>query len=121
MSKYLPELLPDVMGHTRYHQCFVSRPYGDDAGQPYVNFREERILENVAGKQTEPAGECGVGITDDNEEEVFDILNPGTGEPTGKVMTYAELLAGIDSLYIHVAIARDEAAAGNAAQYHGRP
>ena len=109
MSNYTPEPITGTQV-LRYYQCFISRPYGDDAGQPYANFREESVVEDAKGKQTSPAGEVGVAITDDNEETEFDLINPGTTQPTGKTMTYAELLQGIDSLYYALAVARDEAA-----------
>lgn len=107
MSNYKPTDMPQSQEHLRYYQCFVTRPYGDDEGNPYCSFREERIVQNVNGKQTEPRGEVGTSISDANEETLFQELNPGTLEPTGNVMTYGKLLQWIDSLYIHLAEERD--------------
>ncbi|MBW1672117.1 MAG: hypothetical protein JRJ45_00475 [Deltaproteobacteria bacterium] len=110
MSNYTPTPLSDADEHLRYGHCTLVRPYGDDAGQPRIVFREEHIIEDAKGKQVEHQGELTSAISDDNEETEFDIINPGTLEPTGKVMTYAALLQGIDSLYYHLAIERDAAA-----------
>ena len=106
-NNYLPTPLPDVMEHLRYHRVSLSRPYGDDRGQPVVVFQEEHIIEDANGKQTENRGELASLISDDNEDTEFDIINPGTLQPTGGTMTYAQVIQALDSLYYHLAVLRD--------------
>ena len=106
-NNYLPTPLPGVEEHLRYYRATLSRPYGDDRGQPVVSFTEEHVLEDANGKQTEPRGSVSSAISDTNEETEFDIINPGTLQPTGQTMTYAQVVQALDSLYYHLAVLRD--------------
>ena len=109
-NPYDPELVdPTTTKQLRYAQCFVNKQYGANSDSTYVNYREEMVITGPEGKTKEPAGECGMQMTDANKQDEFDILNAATGLPVG-TMTYKDIMQAINSFYRHCAAIRDAAA-----------
>ena len=76
----------------------------------HIRFYEEVIAQLDAGHVV--SEKVGVGVwspfTAENMFTEFAVLNPETGEDTGATMTYADVYTALYSLYIYLAIARDE-------------
>lgn len=108
---YKKTTIGDVTTYVRPYQTISTGPLG---GQNSMTIFEEQIsvlpdLSTVRSEVGTP--ELQVTIADPNE--AFDIVNPVTGAVTGS-MTFAQLKVQMYSLYLHLAAARDAAAAAPA-------
>jgi hypothetical protein len=104
-NPYIPEPVPTAVQYKRYSQVQMPRAHG---GIPYIRYREEHVVSNENGEVITPAGEVNVGISSENENEEFTIIDPVTKTSAGGVMTYGELLQALDSFYYHLAVKRDK-------------
>lgn len=74
-------------------------------GVPSISFMEEDAV-NI-GDRTIVGGETfGLSASFD-AASTFALVDPATGEPTGAVMTQGELEAALHSLYLDLAVKRD--------------
>lgn len=71
---------------------------------PGIRFDEERVISTEEGDIQRDAGTLAASYA---PSHVVQLLNPITGEPTGKSITYGEVYAIIYSAYLDAAFARD--------------
>ena len=80
-------------------------------GEKVATFYEEKVID--IGDDVIIQGN-GMPISqvfnESTMNEVFHLLNPLTGEPVGVTMSFQEVYVALYSLYLHIALKRDNAA-----------
>ena len=84
-------------------------------GTPAIIFTEERWYD--LGEGTTVAAQLGQFKVNFEPAGVIDILDPGTGAPTGQTITQAEVYAAIYSFYIQAALDRDAVNSQNSSSF----
>lgn len=108
----MPNYNEQSINSTSYQRAktiFINNEYGND---PSILFNEEIIVElsnNTAAHQD--VGQLHGMLSTSNQSEQVYIVDPITGLPTTTSMTYSEITNVIKSLYLHLAVKRDESLA----------
>ena len=80
-----------------------------------ISFREQDVVSLGDDNPIfRPAGGVSEVLTEENLGSSFSVLDPTSGEPTGTTMTCGETYAILYSLYLHMAVARDDRIAAEA-------
>ena len=114
-TKLYKEQQESGVSYTRCRQINIDNPVN---GTPNITMFEERIIEFPDGRvypanlNTGPGGRFDPPLQQAYGPSLeIPIVDPTTFEPNGQSMTAAQIYAAIFSLYIHLAKARDAAAA----------
>lgn len=94
--------------YTRAYQVLVQNGLENKS----ITFQEEELV-NLDGTQVHnKLGSIFESFTADNANTTFDLLDPNTGASMGQgmTMTYSGVYAALYSLYMHLAVERDNAA-----------
>lgn len=76
-------------------------------GVPAATFVEERVIVIDGEESYKPLGNLVEPFTEDNIDEVFNLVHPGSGAVIGQ-MAYRDLYVALSSAYLHVANKRDQ-------------
>lgn len=88
--------------YTRCKKILVSNPLN---AVPHVEFEEERVT--ILSTKTLIEQTYTSIIVEFDPSKIIDVLNPITGESTGKTATWGDIYALVYSAYIAEATARD--------------
>lgn len=90
--------------HQRCRQVIISNEYGQT---PVVSFVRESVV--ILGDRhiASPIGPVTQDFTAENAGTEIDLVNPETGEPTGKKITYQDVYVSLYSLFVDTATRRD--------------
>lgn len=110
----MPDYLETPVIGTKWRRCryiHIHNPRPSvNQGGPTVQFVEETVVAIGDGEVIEAGEVLTEGFAPGNADELFDLLDPDTGEVTGS-MTYQQLYVALASAYRHVAEKRDVAQA----------
>ena len=103
MSNYMQTNVSGT-AYVRSSQVIVANPL---VGTKAISFMEEQVV-NLDGEQiVRQRGGVQEPFTAENAGEVFQLINPQTGEALGSSASYQELYIMLHSLYLHLATKRD--------------
>lgn len=90
--------------YVRSYKVEIENPLG---GLPSIVYQEEKVLRRDDGDFSQGRiSDIKETLSDSNQEEVFDLIDPESGEVVGQG-TYNQLRVLVYSLYFHLATKRD--------------
>ena len=98
-EEYFPQPSLSAYKFTKAHKVIISNPY---QGVRQVTFKKELVMVDDEDVMTKPVGSISEVFNAENANEVFQVVDPLTGQDTGKTLTYQEAEAMVFSLFFHL-------------------